>query len=110
MGADLELLAALLVDVGRAVDRPRVLDGGQRDRPRHLCARAAGGVDDLGGGLIQDPVVVGLQPDSDFLVKHHDRCSSTSAATINSATFLRLSGDVVVSFGGNASRYPRGAG
>src|SRR5688572_9011664 len=32
--ADLELLAALLVDVGRPVDRPGVLHSRQRDRPR----------------------------------------------------------------------------
>src|SRR5262245_27509726 len=37
--ADLELLAALLVDVGRAVDGPAVLDGRQRDRPGHARAR-----------------------------------------------------------------------
>src|SRR4051794_27591093 len=47
MRAHLELLAALLVDVGRAVDREALEAGGQRDGPTHLRARALGSVHDL---------------------------------------------------------------
>src|ERR1700743_2964023 len=40
VGANLELLATLLVDMGRAVDGETLHPGGQRDRTTHLRARA----------------------------------------------------------------------
>src|SRR5207247_283076 len=80
VGADLELLAALLVHVGRAQGGPAVLDGGQGDGAGHARARAPRGVDDLAGGLVQDPVVVRLQPDPDLLIQHHDPTLSTFSA------------------------------
>src|SRR5262245_45167999 len=43
----LELLAALLVDVRRAVHRELLDAGRQRDRAPHLCAGPLRGVDDL---------------------------------------------------------------
>src|SRR5262249_38715717 len=60
-----------LVHVRRAVDRPAVGHGRERDRSRHPRARALGGVDDLAGALVQDPVVVRLQPDPDLFIHHH---------------------------------------
>src|SRR2546430_29619 len=64
--ADLELLARLLVHVRRAQDAVLVDLGGQRDGPRHLGARALGGVHDLARRLIEQPVIVGLETDADL--------------------------------------------
>src|SRR5215467_6605186 len=49
VGADLELLARLLVDVRRAVDRELLDAGRQGDRAAYLCARPLGRADDLAG-------------------------------------------------------------
>src|SRR5215213_2006722 len=74
VGADLELLARLLVDVRRAVHRiPRNVRG-QRDRAHHPRAGAARGVHDLVRRRIQDAVVERLQANADLLVDH-DRLS-----------------------------------
>src|SRR5262249_8204217 len=70
---DLELLAALLVDVGRAERRPAVLERGKGDRLRHARAGAPRRVHDLARGLVEDPVVVSLESDPDLLVQHHGR-------------------------------------
>src|SRR5262245_12983911 len=51
VGADLELLARLLVDVRRAVHGPLVLLGRQRNRARQPGAGALGRVHDLGRRL-----------------------------------------------------------
>src|SRR5512133_1553720 len=75
--AHLELLAALLVDVRRAVDRPAVLDRRQGARARHAGSGALCRVDDLAGGLVEDPIVVRFQPDPDLLVEHHGRAVPT---------------------------------
>src|SRR5215212_5540486 len=68
--ADLELLARLLIDVGRAQHRPLVLGSGERNGPRDARARALGRLDDLRRGLVEHAVVVRLEPDSDLLVQH----------------------------------------
>src|SRR4051812_3703810 len=47
--ADFELLAALLIDVRRAVDGETFDQGRQRDRPAHGGARPLGRIDDLAG-------------------------------------------------------------
>src|ERR1700676_835630 len=65
--AHLELLARVLVDERPAHDRVLVDGGGQRNRSGHAGARPGGGLDDLRGGLIQDPVVVCLQADANLL-------------------------------------------
>src|SRR5262245_49378155 len=75
VGADLELLARLLVDVRRAQNAELVDLGGQRNGARHLGARALGGVDDLAGRLVEQPVIVRLEPDSDL------RCQMTPPST-----------------------------
>src|SRR5262249_22663626 len=68
--ADLELLARLLVDVRRAVDRvPRDV-GRQRDRSHHARAGAARGVHDLVRRRVQDAVVERLEANADLLVDH----------------------------------------
>jgi hypothetical protein len=53
VGADLELLARLLVDVRAAKDREFVDAGGERDRPRDASAGALCGVDDLARRLVE---------------------------------------------------------
>src|SRR5437667_1031485 len=55
VGADLELLARLLVDVRGAVHGEALDVGGQRNRPRDPPARAAYGVDDLAHRLVEQP-------------------------------------------------------
>ena len=66
----LELLARLLVDVRRAVDRPPRDGRRQRDRTGDLRARTARGVDDLRRRLVEDAVVVPLEADADLVVAH----------------------------------------
>src|SRR5258708_7717203 len=68
--AHLELLAALLVDVRRTVDRVLLDPGRQRDRPAHLRAGALRRIDDLARRRIEDTVVEGLEPDADVLAVH----------------------------------------
>src|SRR5215468_7646402 len=70
VGAHLELLAALLVDVRRPVDREFLDPGRQRDRPAHLRAGALGGRDDLARRRIEDAVIERLEPDPDVLAVH----------------------------------------
>ena len=68
---NLELLTALLIDVRSAkysvlVDRRR-----QRDGSRYFGAGPPRDVDDLGRRLIEQFVVVGLEPDTNFLAGRH---------------------------------------
>src|SRR5271155_1462584 len=66
----LELLAALLVDVRRAVDREFLDPSRQRDRPPHLRAGALGRIDDLAGRCIEDAVIERLEADAYVLAVH----------------------------------------
>src|SRR5687767_9225288 len=66
--AHLEVLAAVLVLVGRADHRVAVLLGRQRHRPAHLGLRPDHRLHDLLRGLVDDLVVVGLEPDPDLLL------------------------------------------
>src|SRR5262245_60933954 len=68
--AHLELLAALLVDVRRAVDGELLDLGRQRDRPAHLRAGALGRIYDLARRRIEDAMVERLEPDADVLAVH----------------------------------------
>src|ERR1700733_15905208 len=65
----LEVLAGVLVLVRRADPRVPVLVRGQGDRPEHLGLRAEHRLDDLLRGLVEDLVVVGLEPDADLLLR-----------------------------------------
>src|SRR4051794_16238499 len=69
--AHLEVLAAVLVLVGRTDDRVAVLLGRQRDRAAHVRLRAEHRLDDLAGRLVDDLVVVRLQPDPNLLLVSH---------------------------------------
>ena len=66
--AHLEVLAAVLVLVRRADDRVAVLLGGQRDRAPDRGLGAQHRLDDLLRRLVDDLVVVRLQPDADLLL------------------------------------------
>src|SRR6516225_5752784 len=70
MRAHLELLAALLVDVRRPVDRELLDPGRQRNRAAHLRASALGGRPDLARRRIEDAVIERLEPDPDILAVH----------------------------------------
>ena len=61
---DLELLPRLLIDVRRAQNRILIRDRRQRNRSRHLRACALGRIDDFGRRLVQNPVIVRLQSNS----------------------------------------------
>src|SRR5262249_42327243 len=68
VGADLELLARLLVDVRRAVHREALDVSGERNRAGDPPARPAHGLDDLADRLVEQPVIVRLQTDADLVV------------------------------------------
>src|SRR2546421_13031474 len=68
VGADLERLARLLVDVRRAVHGEALDVGGKRDGAGDPPARPAYGVDDLAHRLVEQSVVVRLQADADLVV------------------------------------------
>src|SRR3954468_3772410 len=68
--AHLELLAALLVDVRRPVDRELLDLGRQRDRSAHLRAGALRRIDDFARRRVEDAVIERLEPDADVLAVH----------------------------------------
>src|SRR5260370_13083181 len=70
MGADLELLARLLVDMRRAQHGELLDPGRQRDRPAHPRAGPLRGVDDLTGRLVEHAMIVRPQANSDVLIVH----------------------------------------
>src|SRR5580704_10064175 len=74
---NLELLPRLFVHVRRTQHTVLVLHRGQRNRPRDLRARALRGLDDLTRGLIQDAVVVSLQPNTNSFFSNHVELSLT---------------------------------
>src|SRR5579883_262181 len=74
MCADLKLLAALLVDMRRAIDGEPLDMRRQRDRPPDPRARALGRVHDLLRAVVQHAVIVRLQANADILVVHRLAC------------------------------------
>src|SRR5437764_6787784 len=70
VGPHLELLAALFVDVRRAVDGELLDLGRQWNRPAHLGAGALGRIHDLARRRIEDAMVERLEPDADVLAVH----------------------------------------
>src|SRR5262249_12513913 len=85
--AHLELLARVLVDE-RAANHGVLADlGGKRDRAGSARVRPAGGVHDLVRRLVQDSMVVGLEPDPDLL-RH---CLAFSLFLVGSWGYLMTS-------------------
>src|SRR5215472_7148192 len=70
MGTHFKLLAALLVDVRRAVHGELLDLGRQRNGSAHLCAGALRRINDLAGRRIEDAMVERLEPDADVLTVH----------------------------------------
>ena len=70
VAAYLELLAALLVDEGGAVDGDDLLVGGEGDRTADNSAGGLYALHDLLGGLLHESVVVALELDTNLLT--HD--------------------------------------
>src|SRR5689334_5248145 len=70
VGADLELLAALLVDVRRAVHGELLDPVRKRDRSTHACTGALGRVDDLARRDVEHAMIIGLEPDAYVLALH----------------------------------------
>src|ERR1700722_12128744 len=68
--AHFELLAALLVDMRRAVDGELLDPRRQRNRPANLRTGALGGIDDLARRRIEDAVIERLEPDAYILAVH----------------------------------------
>ena len=66
MRADLELLAALLVDVGATENRVTADLGGQRHGTRDAGARALGRLDDVRSGPVEQLVIERLEADADL--------------------------------------------
>src|SRR5919107_4313593 len=80
VGAHLEVLAGVLVLVGRTDDAVHVLLGRQRHRAGDLGTRAGDGVHDLPRRGVDHLVVIGLEPDADLLSRHRSLSSSISYA------------------------------
>src|SRR5579875_3404771 len=70
MRADLELLARILIEEGRAVEGDLLDTRRQRHRASHSGACAFRRLDDLPRGLIEDAVVERLETDPDLLPWH----------------------------------------
>src|SRR4029453_6446866 len=70
MGADLELLAAFLVDMRRAVDGKALNARRQRNGPADARTGALGRVHDLAGGLVEHAMIERLEADADILAFH----------------------------------------
>src|SRR5579862_4165248 len=80
MRADLKLLPRLLVHVRRTQHAVLVLHRGQWNRPGNLRARALGRFHDLARRLIQNAIVVSLQPDANSFFSNHSVISLTPPA------------------------------
>src|SRR5277367_6466523 len=73
VGADLELLARLLVDMRRA-QHGELLDlGRQRDRAAYPRTGPLCGIDDLARRLVEDAMIVSPQSNADVLVIYRHR-------------------------------------
>jgi hypothetical protein len=70
VGADLELLAALLVDVRRAIDGEALDLVRQGDWATNAGAGALGRANDLAHRLIEHAMIEGLEADADVLRVH----------------------------------------
>src|SRR5262249_42190142 len=94
VGSHFELLAALLVDVRRAVDRELLDLGRQRDRTTHLRAGALRRRHDLAGRRIENAVIEGLEPDSDILTVHGFSADGLQLLTTTDRPVIAASSDL----------------
>src|SRR5712671_2072167 len=71
VSADLELLPRFLIHVRRTQHAVLVFHRGQWNRPRNLCSSTARSFHNLARRLVQDAVVVCLQPDANSFFSNH---------------------------------------
>src|SRR5512134_3502601 len=83
------MLARLLVDVRAAENGELVDPGRERNRARDLRAGALCGLDDLPGRLVEELVVVGLEPDPNLLSRHRKAFSPSLGAARSRAPDYR---------------------
>src|SRR5271165_1127469 len=81
VGADLKLLPRLLIHVRRTQHAVLVLHRGQWNRPRNLCPGAPRRFHNLARRLIQNAVVVSLQPNANSFFSNHVSLSLTLPAS-----------------------------
>lgn len=91
VGGNLELLAALLVDEGRAVHGEDTLARGEGNRSTDDCTRSLYVLHNLLGRLFYESVVVRLQFDSDFLTHLFCLCQKSPIGfAIDSRLYCKL--------------------
>src|SRR3569623_1653445 len=91
VGADLVLIARILVDVRRGQDGETLLLGRQRDGATNLGAGALGRLHDLIRRAVDQAVIEGLQADTNFLVSHFSHFTilvTTPAPTVRPHSWL----------------------
>ena len=71
MGAQLELLHALLVGIGRTIDRKTLYPRGKRYRTGNHSARALGGLYDFARALVYGAEIKPLEFNCYFLCRHN---------------------------------------
>ena len=96
MGSALELLPGVLILVDSAKDGDNFLLGGQGDGAGDGSAVALGSLDDLLSALIDELMIVSLQPDADHFLVCHNWC------------FLLDTYSVMLSLGTVENLYPLG--
>jgi hypothetical protein len=70
MGSNLELLTRAFINMGRAIHGKSLDPGRKRNRAGNTSASAPHRVDDVLDRLVEEPVIIGLKPDPNFLVHH----------------------------------------
>src|ERR1700733_703931 len=103
MCADLKLLPRLLVHVRRTQHAVFVLHGGQRNRPGNLRARALGRVHNLARRLIQNAIVVSLQPYANSFFSNHSVTLLTPPAIREERSGGRMQAVFVFAYVGTAA-------
>lgn len=88
VGADLELIGGLLVDVHRTVDGEFLNPGGQRDGTGHFGTCALGGFNDFDGRTVDGPVVECAKADANFLIHDGKVFLGKSGCLLESAAAL----------------------
>ena len=82
MSAHLELFAAFLVDMRRAVNRELLDPRRKRDRSAHIGTGTLGSRHDLPRRIVKDPMIKRLEANADVLTVHGlPRCKSKARPT-----------------------------
>src|SRR5579862_2969072 len=92
MGSNLKLLARLLIAVRRTQHAIPVPERRQWDGSRHLRPGPLGGGNNFRRRLVQDPVVVRFQPDSNLLMEHYPSSTSSLRLRFRRPRYGRLRG------------------